>query len=417
LGMRFARDRVYVPEQSREDGTFAPAATFERIDLRPWTTVVPRLHFAYDATGDGKTVIKGGWGRFVHMRGIDEASPSNPNARQLTRYTWRDLNGNKMYEAGEVNLDVNGPDFVTRAYGNSSGSVPGNAVQDPNEKPPMTDEVFTSFEREIMANFAVRVSGIYSREFNVQRLLNTRRPYEAYNIPITNPDPGPDGRVGTVDDPGTTITYYDYSASLRGLAFQVPMLTNDPAAVNTWKTVEISATKRLSNRWQTMATWTATKINVPFTPNIGGGNDLLVSTFDPNSEIFSAQDVWEWGVKVSGVYQLPWDFLTSANYDFRSGQPWARTVLSTRTGAQIPSMVLRVEPIGTRNLPHLHLLDFRAEKTVRLGGHTVGLRLDLFNALNINTVTGVTAQSGATFARPTSIIPGRNVQIGLRYSF
>ena len=32
--------------------------------------------------------------------------------------------------------------------------------------------------------------------------MNNFRPYEAYNIPVTNRDPGPDGRVGTADDGG-----------------------------------------------------------------------------------------------------------------------------------------------------------------------------------------------------------------------
>ena len=32
---------------------------------------------------------------------------------------------------------------------------------------------------------------------NIYRIQNNLRPYEAYNIPVTNRDPGPDGEVGT----------------------------------------------------------------------------------------------------------------------------------------------------------------------------------------------------------------------------
>jgi hypothetical protein len=262
----------------------------------------------------------------------------------------------------------------------------------------------------------VRVSGIYSREFNVQRLLNTRRPYDSYNIPVVNPDPGPDGRAGTADDPGTTMTYYDYAASLRGLDFQVSSLVNDPRANRSWKTLEIAVTKRLSNRWQALAAYSATKIDVPFVTNVGGGNDFPVNTLDPNSEVFAADRTWEWGAKASGVYQFPWGLLASANYELRSGLKWERTALFTG-GRQIPSIVLRVEPIGTRTLPNLHLFDLRAEKTVQLASHKVAIRVDIFNTLNINTVTAITRQSGATFGRPTAIVPGRNVQVGFTYSF
>ena len=47
-----------------------------------------------------------------------------------------------------------------------------------------------SFEHELMPNLGVRVTGIRSIARNDFRLQNTFRPREAYNIPITNLDPG-----------------------------------------------------------------------------------------------------------------------------------------------------------------------------------------------------------------------------------
>ena len=61
----------------------------------------------------------------------------------------------------------------------------------------------------------MRFTGIYSKTFNFQRLQNNKRPYDVYTIPITNPDPGPDNILGTADDPGTSITYYDFPAAVR----------------------------------------------------------------------------------------------------------------------------------------------------------------------------------------------------------
>jgi hypothetical protein len=84
-----------------------------------------------------------------------------------------------------------------------------------------------------------------------------------------------------------------------------------------------------------------------------------------------------------------------------------------RETALMPAIV----PIGTRTFPNLHLLDFRAEKTVRLASPKLAVRLEILNTLNINTVTSVTRQSGATFCQPTAIVPGRNVQVGFTYSF
>jgi hypothetical protein len=45
-------------------------------------SVSPRFHLAYDVTGDGKTLIQGGWGMYVHQRGIDELQMGTRAGRQ-----------------------------------------------------------------------------------------------------------------------------------------------------------------------------------------------------------------------------------------------------------------------------------------------------------------------------------------------
>src|SRR5206468_2264404 len=95
-----------------------------------------------------------------------------------------------------------------------------------------------TFERQLAQNFSVRASGVYIRTFNEPRYLNTRRPPSAYSVPITNPDPGPDGVVATVDDPGTFLTYYDYPAAYAGRQNEGFILSNDPSARQIHKDIE-----------------------------------------------------------------------------------------------------------------------------------------------------------------------------------
>jgi hypothetical protein len=420
LGARYAHENGALPEQCRGaaapplDVVF-PAECFPKVQFNVWNSIVPRVHAVYDLTGDGRTVIKGGWGRFAHLRYVDEIQMANENAHTLAFFRWHDLNGNRAFDPGEVNFDRNGPDFLFTRL--EVGETDAGAVPNPNEKQPITDEFSLSLERQLVRDLAVRVTGVYSRNIDTYRLQNNLRPYEAYNIPVTSPDPGPDGRRGTADDPGTLITYWEYSPALAGRAFQQPTLINDRGSDANFSSIEVAASKRFSNRWMFMAAYSATKLDIPFVPNTAGARTVLLTTFDPNAEINAANDTWEWLGRVSGAYQFPADVQVSANFEHRSGEPWGRSV-SVAGGRTIPSQTVRVEPIGARRLPNVNLLHVRGEKSFRLrAGHRMTVRVNLFNALNVNTVLTVTQLSGRNFERPRTIVPPRIAEIGMSYSF
>jgi hypothetical protein len=428
LGVRYAHDNGFIREQCRVAAPapfdlLYPAQCYEHVQFNIWNPIVPRLHAAYDVTGDGRTVVKGGWGRYAGMRYVDELQMANPNVPLTTAFRWGDLNGNARFDPGESNLDVNGPDFISTGLAAGSNTLAG-AVPNPNEREPMTDDFTLSVERELLPNFAIRLTGLYSRNSNAYRVQNNLRPYDVYNIPVMTPDPGPDGVRGTSDDPGTVVTYYEYQAAIAGAAFQQPMLVNDPNAGQTYKSFEVAANKRLTDRWQFMASYSATKMRIPIVQNTSGVSDFavpglapFVSTLDPNAEIFAADNTWEWMGRASGSYRFPWDVVASANFDHRSGVPYARTV-SAAGGRTIPSITVRVEPIGTRRTPSVNLLDFRAEKVLRLtGAQKLSLRLNFYNALNVNTVLGVTQLSGPNFLRPSSIAPPRTTEFSVTYGF
>jgi hypothetical protein len=426
LGVRYAHDNGFAPEQCRvaadpPGDVVNPARCWPKVQMKIFDSFVPRLHAAYDLTADGKTVVKGGWGRFMLMRYTDQTQIANHNQANLSTYVWRDLNNNGEYEAGEVNLDPNGPDYLSTAQaGIGGGGTTSLGVPNPNEKQPGTDEFSLSLEREVMANFAVRVSGIYSKTFDTHRLINNKRPYDVFNIPVTGADPGPDGVIGTRDDTGRTITYYDFPAEYAGAQFQQPMLVNDSSANQSYKSGEIALTRRLANRWHMYASYSYTKKRIPFVPNAGTqtGVTIYVNTLDPNAEINNDDNTGEWVGRVQGSYIFPFDITASAGYEHRSGDPQRRTVILTG-GRQIPQITLPAENFGeVWRLPNINLVDLNVQRTFRFArGQSAVLRMNVFNLLNANTMTGRTMQSGPAFGTITGILLPRIGEVAVSYRF
>jgi len=417
LGIRHARDHGYAAERCREAALppahlAFPAQCFPETGypvFRPWD---PRINAAFDLTGDGRTVVKAGWSAFSHQNFVEDMIPLDASTPGTARYRWRDLNGNRNYDVGEVNLDPSGGDFITQSI------VLG--VANPDLTVPSMNEYMASVERQLTPSLAVRVLGLYSKNVNNFRQEEVLRPYSAYNIPITRPDPGPDASLGTADDPGTTVTYYEYARALVGQQFERTRYTNDRRIDQTFKSFEIAVNKNYSRGWQFSAAHTATKKHVPFfIGNVITEIDSLTegARTNPNTEINSTDDTWEWNSRISGSYELPYGIRLGANYQIRSGRPFARTHLFTG-GATIPSIVLNAEPFGTRRLPNIHLVDLRAEKTFKIGSsQRLITRASLFNALNVSTATTVNTRSGASFLRATAIIRPRIAELSASFSF
>ena len=337
----------------------------------------------------------------------------DPNSIGYAVFQWNDLNGNNDWDPGETNRDPNGPDFI-ETTGHEFAAVAPNFVPNPDEKQVMFDEWSVNLERELMANFALRVTGIYTQTKNVQGQVNSFRPYEAYNIPVTNRDPGPDGRLGTADD-GGLVTYYEFSPALSGAQYEqfMPVTWPDAKADQSYKTIELATVKRLSNRWQLVASYSATKKNWPIgaaglargtgfgtsSPTFSAAGDNA-GFLTPNTEINTSDNTWEWDGKVSGTYIFPGDFLVSGSFHHHERRPVrAAGALHGRTDHSVH----RAQRGSHRHLPPAapQCRDPPRREAFTLPRAQVAtITLNMYNALNANTVTALQNRSGATSCSP-----------------
>src|SRR6266498_3142345 len=158
LGVRWERQHSFLPAQSydgaRDWPTVFAAGSFPQIEVQKLTRAVPRTGVAWDV--GGKSVVKATFGLYNYLLGDTYADAFNRNATANAVFNWHDLNGDKLYEPGEVNLDVNGTDF-------RSITAASNQILNPTLKSPNTWETTVSFERELAANMGVRVMYVNKR--------------------------------------------------------------------------------------------------------------------------------------------------------------------------------------------------------------------------------------------------------------
>ena len=73
---------------------------FEEVRNAPlWKNWAPRFAATYDVNGNGKTVVRTSWGKYLDQIGTGTPGP-NPNGAVSQRYTWNDLNGDLVFQPG-----------------------------------------------------------------------------------------------------------------------------------------------------------------------------------------------------------------------------------------------------------------------------------------------------------------------------
>ena len=77
-----------------------------------------------------------------------------------------------------------------------------------------------------------------------------------------------------------------------------------------------------------------------------------------------------------------------------------------------------VEPLGTRRQENIAILDMRIEKKIAFANRgRVGLFLDIYNALNADTLVNINWRSGTSFEKATTVVGPRILKFGVKFDW
>jgi len=394
-----------------------PAVTFNGADAgvvyNDWS---PRLGMTYDLQGTGKTVAKASYSIYYGQRSPGDAVGAlNPVSTAWIRFPWNDTNGDKFIQANELDqtriLAYGGnydPDNPTKLE--TTGSV------DPDIKNDRTREFIVGVDHEVVSGVAVGFSYIWRKydRFSWDDTLGFgSADYEAVTFTPTCRASG--ARC-------ETVTYYQPT-----IPIPAPYVyTNQPDRYRDFNGVELTMSKRYSNRW--MATfsyayndavdhWDSPNAYEDPT-NIDKRNGAQYAPESGGSGIDNVYTNAKWLVKVSGMYTLPLNINVSGFYNARQGYPFPQEIRTPSRANRAGTTDVLIDPIGDSRHPNLQTIDFRIDRPFRFGTVRISPSMDVFNLGNVSTVLARrTLQTASNANQISGIVAPRVIRFGFRVTW
>ncbi len=371
--------------------SFVPANYFTDGDDRPAFkgAVQPRIGFSYDLSGNGRTVVFGGYGRYydrvLYNNGLDERF-----RQQYAVRTFR-FSADGAPRDGQPTLVWNdrflSAEGLNSIIGNGVTGNPEIFLIDNDTRPPVSDQ-FSAGVRHQFGNVIASVSYAGARSRNGFTFeFGNRRPE---NNECCFPIPGFSNVLLSKD---TKKAWYD----AMFLTLEKPFTAD--------------------SRWSGQLTYTLGRAE-----EIGGdlfSLDYVSVEAYPRHPTSTDE---RHRIVATGLYQLPADFRMSAFVQLASGVGF--TIEDNSRGFGINERRFQLyagRPDGTFNYKSI---DLRFDKSFRLGERqAVELSAQVFNLFNWDNYTGyqqfipALPEVNEDFGKPTREDPKRRFQFGASYRF
>jgi len=384
------------------------------------TTLAPKVGFAYDLTGDNRTVIKGFVGQSRWNSADTLADRENPVGLAWSRFAFVSCSATVT-----TNCDINGDRLISSPaelgpWQQDFGGG-GTIRVDRDLIRPSSNEVSLNLEREIATGLSGRASWVYKSMRNVWGEIDVARA-AGYTVPFTFTDPGADRVVGTSDDQA-----FSTQALAAGTGSDRVYTNLGERGNADFQNVEFAINRRFSGKWMLLtsfgATWSTMAHTQVANGNLGRYADTATNNFPyrPADRLMGEDGIETsslWNYKIIGRYVMPFEIGFSGSWKVQSGFNYGRTI-----SVAMPiegNRTIRVQPVDANRYPSVAILDLRLDKSFDLGKFgKFSPMVDVFNLMNSGVPTNVRTTNTATapFEEVTTILNPRVLRFGVRYNF